>query len=1276
MTFINNVSEQFEFIEKNAASISTKLDEIDSKIKTLKDSPEHSILQIYKDIQTTEKHIENGVKILKRSLKGETNVDTVSKNKDLLLRIQGQYESIITEIREVGKTTNFNNRKVLKAFQENLARSSDILSTLKEVTTRTESKETILNRKFQISRVELQTSPVKIERFDHWINNQVKLDGENESIYQHLAQIVQKTRFKQEGTVNNEDLHLLNRIRNGNSNNKGLLISDHLRNFFESYTESRKLQFELIKTLIDKSLKNPSFLKGLDQKKLTEETISFLLHLNKYANNENFPPINHKELCFLFKDSPHLLKILDFLGDRSPLEKGGYASLFDAMMLLKGEDFKELLLQNRSLESTLEIEDSMEYSHFLKELNNSEQFDTTWKKSLREVGIDRRFLISALDSYSNSLKEDEDHPRHWIRDIKKGLEGLEGSNQSLEHNGIRFTGFSIPSQSLSNFETSLFSDFKLTLYNSIHLKIDPKQAEQFSFFIDELIEEIEQTKARKLDLLDSLYKDIRLEKRIQPDLSEEKKLKFLIHYRQIMDNPLEMPLDLPEQKELFRDLLPRINDPTFLILPSEQTLQFKIEGLQRMRNQALNDPKKGNDNILISGAGPGGLMMGLISALQGKDFTIIESRAQDAQMRENVLALGKEDDPSNLKMLQTLHPHGQFQAADLKLLDFLGITDSLFVESKTIKADDLLNVKIKDLQEAMKTQIGILTENQDIIHYNTEIGDVILPKLAHGFAKVELKTAQRALGDVKGLVTTVEPTQVYVMEGYRTTTRDLLGIEAIKESKVARLAFALFDSKKTETLNQKFVQILKNIAAAFRFMPLIFKLLAEMKGIRSNIHTEEYTSMFKVLGRGELLLSTPETDYFYYTVSEEEKKEIGKFQEQIKNLQQMREFCFDTLLEKIKRHKTEYSLGSSLDSSILKTFEDLEENLDPANRKQWYQNFKKMESVFKSLSEVAQVMPNEILNSEERKAMNLAQSELKKGEKQISKIQRHRLNIEGQDAKRGRRRMNLINRLKNGSSLREMNYQRTLSADSQVQRVDTNYRQLGDSHFYVGGDAESATDPMSGSGFRTTILRALVASDSLKSAKQRNNRFNQSIFEWSTNLGSKSMREEGMDLRRFVVSGTERLERYIGIAEHEGILDATDRNLLLQFESKAKNTKEGLITGLTLGKEEKNHLDAIKQKLKNSYTHGTLAKTLAIPRRHLGWTKKEERIFKEALNALTSSTKVDLNDEEMKIFKSAVGKIALYREDSSQPELKFLEEAWYVPLLVSIQQMETNIRRL
>ena len=160
-------------------------------------------------------------------------------------------------------------------------------------------------------------------------------------------------------------------------------------------------------------------------------------------------------------------------------------------------------------------------------------------------------------------------------------------------------------------------------------------------------------------------------------------------------------------------------------------------------------------------------------------------------------------------------------------------------------------------------------------------------------------------------------------------------------------------------------------------------------------------------------------------------------------------------------------------------------------------------------------------------------------------------------------------------------------------------------------------------------------------------------------------------MRRIYMEGSERLERYLSIAEDAGVLTAADSNFLLQMEGKAKSMCDYPELKLHFTSEEKARMKALREKLGRQFSeesHKFFLKGDKIS--YSKWNKKETKAFQIAYRAAVENKRIEDPKFSLKDFKQAAVKIALHHYISSTRY--YTPEAWFVPLATFIQEFEGN----
>lgn len=722
-------------------------------------------------------------------------------------------------------------------------------------------------------------------------------------------------------------------------------------------------------------------------------------------------------------------------------------------------------------------------------------------------------------------------------------------------------------------------------------------------------------------------------KSLDAAMSEENQIRFAILLQQVLYNPFEIPIELP--LPLFSEQLQELVSQPPRIQPSQETLAIKIEGLKRIRQAYLDHPNN-KGPALISGAGPTGLMLGLIYSLEGVDFNIIERRDKKDRMRENIVLLGHEEDSHRLPLFESLKTSEVFDSADMKLLNFFGVTDRLvaegFAEAYNETNPTLFSAKIKDLQLAMIRQTVEINSNPKFILYNTEIAAIQVEDQEIPSSIILRTTSKGKKGEE---VKTIQPMILHVTEGYYASTRDLLGIETIKLTKASPIVISSYEESSSLA---KGTLSLGKLAVAIPSVVFTF--------IKYKVENEEddHKRLTHALERGEVFLQTPNTDYLYVTTNKKEQNKINK-QEAI-----------------VEKHKIAYESWVDFHGPLIKKHEGLLLQtaegtkllslLNEGEKKQWMYDQKKRQEWMGLLQQFSE----ELNLHQELKVLHDHINKLEKSELALKKLTKKILSKSESRA--------FIFRSFERKKLRgkKKEYRRGDIAYVRVQKAEQNFLKLGQTLCYIGGDAESSTDPLSGGGFRTGVLRAAIAAIFLKNTPYGKNPFTHSIFQWISELASRSMREEGINKSNYYSVGAERFERYLDIAEEQEVIDAKMRKELLRLEAKAKIARED--PSLRFSEEEERTLDDVLSLLQSTYNK-LKSSPSAIEKFPL--SKKQKKIFESALKSFQNDESIEFDEKQMKLLKEACSVVALYRNPSDQSS--YMAEAWFVYLSLSIHQM-------
>lgn len=763
----------------------------------------------------------------------------------------------------------------------------------------------------------------------------------------------------------------------------------------------------------------------------------------------------------------------------------------------------------------------------------------------------------------------------------------------------------------------------------------------------------------------------------------EKYNKFLVKLHtinfQLRNNPIDFPIDCKEIDTLFsqdqdyvnlKSLLgyvqdcKNIKDSDISRLLSDRKLlaEAKLEGLKIIRNSFTS--QNNQNDILISGAGPGGLMFGLMQAVQNRSFTILESRTKDsAQQRENILALGKEDDPTNLKMFQSLQ--GQHSSsADTKLLDFFGINDLLIADQRAFAkhvSEKFFQAKICDLQDAMLQRIAEIQETpkEDVIRYSTRIESIEVEKDNQtnptGRAKVKLSGQEKV----------IEPEILLVSEGFQSTTRQLLGVGQTKESSKTRMAFSFFDNKEISKIEfaAKVQKTAQKLLLALKMLPFLikhgFELYRRMKEVQDPLK-----ALAEQFQRAMILLGTPQSDYMYLTLKPEEEKLI-------KDLQVAQAAAIGAFREQLMTAGD--ALGDKLNGNLKDKYDLLINQL--SNPEQMIRDFKNEKKKQEFKDAVIAIFENADFKnapalgntSKINEATNL-KNDLEKCTKKLADIEKEESQLVKNASIEQRDLFTLLYSRSPGSEVEflPMDYKKASVVAAQVTAAEKNFIQASTTNCVIIGDAESTTDPISGSGFRTTILRAALLQSSLGTSLANpalsSNPINQGIFAWSSNQSSQSMREEGLSGRTAYRRGTEKIDRFLRVAKECKVLSDEQINQLKILHAKAKLMKDD--PSIHFSEDDKRCLHELLSNLKAKYT--------AISTNEFSKDTEKNSLYIKATNIAQGKSKKQLTPDEIAIIREMNSEVATTRiNDPSSPFGKnYRPEAWFMPLWLEIHEIQ------
>lgn len=377
------------------------------------------------------------------------------------------------------------------------------------------------------------------------------------------------------------------------------------------------------------------------------------------------------------------------------------------------------------------------------------------------------------------------------------------------------------------------------------------------------------------------------------DWTEKQKIHFIVTIEQVFKNPFQ---PLFEKEELLYSFAMKCQDPAssqfcehirkLYLMPNPSTNIFwkkmppleaalhelsntpdlkdhlllcKLDGL---RNYISQHPENPSIQHLIVGAGPAGLIRALYFKLQNQNFEIIEKRSNDKTPRPNTLTLGK------------------WEPRELEILFFLGVIPLL--ESKASfghNNPNYMEVKVGDLEEALESVLCKLNENISPVQFDTEIKRVTKENDRAVVHMINRHTQEK---------TTLSPSSLIITDGFKGTTKELIGISRIDLAKPTLVAFSIFkqaiqkqESKdKPSSIQYRFLNGIKGSL-------VVARVLGETLLLNKNAE-QAYASSME--GGPSGISRLPDQDYLFRVLKREEqniveenyKNEITKLDQKIK----------------------------------------------------------------------------------------------------------------------------------------------------------------------------------------------------------------------------------------------------------------------------------------------------------------------------------------------------------------------------------------------------------
>lgn len=285
-----------------------------------------------------------------------------------------------------------------------------------------------------------------------------------------------------------------------------------------------------------------------------------------------------------------------------------------------------------------------------------------------------------------------------------------------------------------------------------------------------------------------------------------------------------------------------------------ETFQEKMRSLQQQQQQHLQANKP---FVLISGAGPAGLIRAIESLINGNPTQVVEKRAEQANGRGNIVAL-KGDAIAILKTYGIYH--------------YLMENGLVYPENRSTG----LSVRLEDLETAMKAVISYLTA-EPVISYQTQIENIL-----HRPGQTASLTLHHLLRNQQAISS---PDVVIVAEGSRSHINELLGNRRVDIlPRVPVVAAIMKDARPSITgLPTLFTYIsmtvLETARSIYYHALFVFKCCFQKEHIFNPNRTIA----------GSLVLQVPGQDYIGYGLSRSESQVLRGHAATLRRCQQQLE---------------------------------------------------------------------------------------------------------------------------------------------------------------------------------------------------------------------------------------------------------------------------------------------------------------------------------------------------------------------------------------------------
>lgn len=280
----------------------------------------------------------------------------------------------------------------------------------------------------------------------------------------------------------------------------------------------------------------------------------------------------------------------------------------------------------------------------------------------------------------------------------------------------------------------------------------------------------------------------------------------------------------------------------------------KIEELRDARQRGLHTPHA-NRRVVILGGGPAGLIRGIQSLIHGNPTLIFEKRRENQNGRENTVRLEKEA---------------------IAILNDCGVMQYLIERGLVFPPEKgVVNVRLTDLEQAMKSVIQALSPDQAVIQYDCQARSIDGEENENAHVVIENSAGeQHQINDVAFIV---------VAEGARSSTNERIlqnrRIEVLPPMPV--IAAILVDDRPkiqgiASFLSYTGKSVLRVVEMIFYHTFYIFKFIFQKERF-SNPER-------KILG--SVILKTPGQDYLGTGLSKEESEKLRSHQHNIEAIKE------------------------------------------------------------------------------------------------------------------------------------------------------------------------------------------------------------------------------------------------------------------------------------------------------------------------------------------------------------------------------------------------------